>query len=226
MTIEAKDEVKKKITKRPIMRVFPRRLEEKGGTVDDKLHGSKYVGNDRVDTETIIEEVVADAAPDVQQTKKVEIEKISDVQVKVFKSEVVIESSVDNKLSRTYATGKRKNAVARVWLSGGSGRILVNGRSLSDYLKRPILEVLVSMPFAVTNTQNQFDVSCSVTGGGLSGQAGAIRHAIARAMTIRNFEAYRGELKLAGLLTRDPRVVERKKPGLKKARKGQVFSKR
>ncbi|MDR2778258.1 MAG: 30S ribosomal protein S9 [Rickettsiales bacterium] len=127
---------------------------------------------------------------------------------------------------RVYATGKRKNAVARVWLKKGDGKILINGRSVDEYIKRPILEVMINTPFAVTSTAGQFDVNCFVSGGGLSGQAGAIRHAIARAMTIYSVEAYRKELKSAGFLTRDPRVVERKKPGLKKARKGQVFSKR
>ncbi|MDR2077606.1 MAG: 30S ribosomal protein S9 [Rickettsiales bacterium] len=129
-------------------------------------------------------------------------------------------------MNRIYATGKRKNAVARVWISRGDGKISINGRSTIDYLRRPILEALVNRPFTVTNTQNQFDAKCFALGGGLSGQAGAIGHAIAKAMVVYNTEAYRKELKLAGLLTRDPRIVERKKPGLKKARKGQVFSKR
>ncbi|MDR1494849.1 MAG: 30S ribosomal protein S9 [Rickettsiales bacterium] len=131
-----------------------------------------------------------------------------------------------DKLGRVYATGKRKDAIARVWLWKGSGNISVNDVQVAEYFKRPILEVMVNVPFAVTNTQGQFDVTCFVKGGGLSGQAGAVKHAIAKAMFVHNPEAYRGELKSVGLLTRDPRVVERKKPGLKKARKGQVFSKR
>ncbi|MDR2777691.1 MAG: 30S ribosomal protein S9 [Rickettsiales bacterium] len=127
---------------------------------------------------------------------------------------------------RVYATGKRKDAVARVWLYRGNGNIIVNNIGALEYFRRPILEVMVNVPFTVTNTQGQFDVTCFVNGGGLSGQAGALKHAIAKAMLAHNPEAYRTELKLSGLLTRDPRVVERKKPGLKKARKGQVFSKR
>ncbi|MDR1425480.1 MAG: 30S ribosomal protein S9 [Rickettsiales bacterium] len=127
---------------------------------------------------------------------------------------------------RTYATGKRKNAVAKVWLQKGGGNIVVNNLQVLEYFRRPILEVMINTPFAVTNTQNKFDVICSVRGGGLSGQAGALRHAIAKAMLAHNSEAYGTELKSSGLLTRDSRVVERKKPGLKKARKGQVFSKR
>ncbi|MDR3079030.1 MAG: 30S ribosomal protein S9 [Rickettsiales bacterium] len=131
-----------------------------------------------------------------------------------------------DRLGRVYATGKRKDAVARVWLWKGSGEIRVNNLRAADYFKRPILEVMVNVPFVTTSTQGQFDALCFVRGGGLSGQAGAVKHALAKAMLAHNPEAYRVELKSAGLLTRDPRVVERKKPGLKKARKGQVFSKR
>ncbi|MDR2760814.1 MAG: 30S ribosomal protein S9 [Rickettsiales bacterium] len=125
-----------------------------------------------------------------------------------------------------YATGKRKNAVAKVWLKKGKGEIIVNKKPVDEYIKRAILEVIIRTPFEVTKTDGAFDVVCQAIGGGLSGQAGAIRHGIAKALTLLNSEAYRGDLKRAGLLTRDSRVVERKKAGLKKARKGQVFSKR
>jgi len=108
----------------------------------------------------------------------------------------------------------------------GNGNISINGIEASKYLKRPILEVMVNVPFVVTETQGKYDVVCTVCGGGLSGQAGAIKHGIAKALNILNPEAYRKFLKSAGLLTRDSRIVERKKAGLKKARKGQVFSKR
>lgn len=128
--------------------------------------------------------------------------------------------------NKTYATGKRKNAVAKVWIVKGTGIFKINGIEAHDYLKRPLLEIVVNEPFAVTDTEGQFDVICQALGGGLSGQAGAIRHGIAKALNILNAVAYRDALKKAGLLTRDSRVVERKKAGLIKARKGQVFKRR
>ena len=126
---------------------------------------------------------------------------------------------------RAYATGKRKNAVARVWIKPGSGRMTVNGRDLAVYFARPVLRMLLSQPFAMCNRLNQYDVICSVTGGGLSGQAGAVRHGISRALT--HYEpALRSVLKQGGFLTRDSRVVERKKYGKRKARRSFQFSKR
>ena len=157
--------------------------------------------------------------------KDIEIKEISSNQVKMIKKTKTAKSKTDS-LDRTYATGKRKDAVARVWLKKGTGKIMINDTIASEYLKRPILEVIINTPFVVTETQEKFDVICTVCGGGLSGQAGAIKHGIAKALNELNAEAYRKELKLAGLLTRDSRTVERKKAGLKKARKGQVFSKR
>lgn len=156
--------------------------------------------------------------------KDIEIKEISSNQVKMIKK-TATKAKTDN-LNRTYATGKRKDAVARVWLKKGTGKIMINDTIASEYLKRPILEVIINIPFVVTETQEKFDVVCTVCGGGLSGQAGAIKHGIAKALNLLNTEAYRKDLKLAGLLTRDSRKVERKKAGLKKARKGQVFSKR
>lgn len=126
---------------------------------------------------------------------------------------------------RSYATGRRKDAVARVWVKPGSGRIVVNGRSLEQYLSRPVLRMLVNRPFSVANVSGQFDVMCTVNGGGLSGQAGAIRHGISRALTLFD-PALRASLKAAGFLTRDSRVVERKKYGKPKARRSFQFSKR
>ena len=157
--------------------------------------------------------------------KDIEIKEISSNQVKMIKKTKQAKSKTDS-LDRTYATGKRKDAVARVWLKKGTGKIMINDTIASEYLKRPILEVIINTPFVVTETQEKFDVICTVCGGGLSGQAGAIKHGISKALNELNAEAYRKELKLAGLLTRDSRTVERKKAGLKKARKGQVFSKR
>ena len=156
--------------------------------------------------------------------KKVEIKEISDNQVKIVKK-TTAEKTLD-KFERAYATGKRKNAIARVWIKKGEGKITINSKEASDYLKRPILFVIINTPFEVTDTSGKFDVICTVKGGGLSGQAGAIKHGIAKALETYNTTAYRKELKAAGLLTRDSRIVERKKAGLKKARKGQVFSRR
>jgi len=126
---------------------------------------------------------------------------------------------------RSYATGKRKNAVARVWVKPGAGRITVNGRESNVYFARPVLRMLIAQPFVVSNRVDQFDVVCTVVGGGLSGQAGAVRHGISRALTY--FEpGLRPVLKTGGFLTRDSRVVERKKYGKMKARRSYQFSKR
>jgi small subunit ribosomal protein S9 len=128
-------------------------------------------------------------------------------------------------LGRSYATGRRKNAVARVWIRPGKGDILVNNKKVVQYFARPVLRMLLTQPFLVADRYNQFDVFCTVTGGGLSGQAGAVRHGISRALP--NYEPeLRGILKVAGFLTRDPRVVERKKYGKMKARRSFQFSKR
>jgi small subunit ribosomal protein S9 len=128
-------------------------------------------------------------------------------------------------LGRSYATGRRKNAIARVWIKPGKGDITVNGRRVGVYFARPVLRMLLTQPFLVTDRYNQFDVFCTVNGGGLSGQAGAVRHGISRALT--HFEPdLRGLLKTAGFLTRDSRVVERKKYGKAKARRSFQFSKR
>jgi small subunit ribosomal protein S9 len=159
------------------------------------------------------------------RVREMEVKIVSNAQVKLLKK--TADENVSNSLKeRFYATGKRKNAVARVWIKKGTGTIMVNGLKCSKYFKRPLLNTMVFMPFMVTQTMGQFDVLCTVEGGGLSGQAGAARQALAKAMVVYNSQAYRKELKIAGLLTRDSRKVERKKPGLKKARKDQVFSKR
>ncbi|HUZ63516.1 MAG TPA: 30S ribosomal protein S9 [Acetobacteraceae bacterium] len=126
---------------------------------------------------------------------------------------------------RSYATGRRKNAVARVWIKPGKGEILVNGKKAAQYFARPVLRMLITQPFLVADRYNQFDVICTVVGGGLSGQAGAVRHGISRALTYYEPDL-RGILKVAGFLTRDSRVVERKKYGRAKARRSFQFSKR
>jgi small subunit ribosomal protein S9 len=126
---------------------------------------------------------------------------------------------------RSYATGKRKNAIARVWIKPGSGRVNVNGRDIEVYFARPVLRMLINQPFQAANRDGQYDVMCTVKGGGLSGQAGAVRHGISKALT--GFEpALRPALKSGGFLTRDSRVVERKKYGRAKARRSFQFSKR
>ena len=128
-------------------------------------------------------------------------------------------------LGRSYATGRRKNAIARVWIKPGKGEISVNGKRVTQYFARPVLRMLINQPFLVADRYNQFDVFCTVNGGGLSGQAGALRHGISRALTYYEPDL-RGILKVAGFLTRDSRVVERKKYGKAKARRSFQFSKR
>jgi small subunit ribosomal protein S9 len=126
---------------------------------------------------------------------------------------------------RAYATGKRKNAVARVWVKPGPGKIVINTREIAVYFARPVLRMLIQQPLVATNRNGQYDIVCTVSGGGLSGQAGAVRHGISKALL--NFEPeLRGALKHAGFLTRDSRVVERKKYGKAKARRSFQFSKR
>lgn len=126
---------------------------------------------------------------------------------------------------RAYATGKRKDAVARVWIKPGSGRVTVNGREFERYFARPVLRMIIQQPLETAQRLGQYDVTCTVKGGGLSGQAGAVRHGLSKALT--HFEPeLRGPLKIAGFLTRDARVVERKKYGRRKARRSFQFSKR
>ncbi|HEY8269187.1 MAG TPA: 30S ribosomal protein S9 [Xanthobacteraceae bacterium] len=130
-----------------------------------------------------------------------------------------------DKQGRAYATGKRKNAVARVWIKPGAGKVTINTRSIEVYFARPVLRMMIQQPFVAVNRTGQYDVNCTVSGGGLSGQAGALRHGISRALV--NFEPeLRGALKKGGFMTRDSRVVERKKYGRKKARRSFQFSKR
>ena len=128
-------------------------------------------------------------------------------------------------LGRSYATGKRKNAVARVWLKAGSGKIIVNGKEFTEYFARPVLQMILRQPIFAAARDGQFDIIATVAGGGLSGQAGAVRHGLSKALTY--FEpGLRSVLKKGGFLTRDSRVVERKKYGKAKARRSFQFSKR
>ncbi|SDF75828.1 SSU ribosomal protein S9P [Limimonas halophila] len=134
------------------------------------------------------------------------------------------EPQIDD-FGRSYATGKRKQAVARVWIKPGSGQMQVNGKTLENYFVRPVLRMMIGQPFRAAGRDNEFDVYCTVTGGGLSGQAGAIRHGVAKALS-RYEPSLRPVLKQGGYLTRDARRVERKKYGRTKARRSFQFSKR
>jgi len=136
----------------------------------------------------------------------------------------VYEQEIDAQ-GRAYATGKRKNAVARVWLKPGPGKIQVNGKDHSEYFARPVLRMLLEQPLIAAGRKGQYDLVCTVSGGGLSGQAGAVRHGLSKALT-RYEPELRGVLKKGGFLTRDSRVVERKKYGRRKARRSFQFSKR
>ena len=134
------------------------------------------------------------------------------------------ESNLDSK-NRSYATGKRKNSIARVWLKKGEGKISINGKSLDKYFTRPVLQMIVNQPLETIQSTGTYDIMATVSGGGLSGQAGALIHGISKALSLFEPEL-RKSLKLAGLLTRDSRTVERKKYGKAKARKSFQFSKR
>jgi small subunit ribosomal protein S9 len=137
----------------------------------------------------------------------------------------VIREPKRDDFGRSYATGKRKDAVARVWIKPGSGKVMVNGKEMNSYFARPVLQMILRQPFQVAGVEDQFDVNATVKGGGLSGQAGAVKHGISKALQLYE-PALRGALKSAGFLTRDSRVVERKKYGKRKARRSFQFSKR
>ena len=132
---------------------------------------------------------------------------------------------VRDQLGRSYATGKRKDAVARVWIKPGSGKVTVNGKDIDSYFQRPVLQMILKQPFQITDREGQFDVMATVKGGGLSGQAGAVKHGVSKALQFYE-PGLRAVLKAAGFLTRDSRTVERKKYGRAKARKSFQFSKR
>ena len=149
-------------------------------------------------------------------------------ELKDLKAEAPVEAKREPKkdaFGRSYATGKRKDAVARVWLKMGSGKIEVNGKDSVAYFGRPVLQMIINQPFVATAREGQFDVVCTVCGGGLSGQAGAVRHGISRCLDLIEPELHK-VLRQGGFLTRDSRAVERKKAGRSKARKRYQFSKR
>ena len=160
-----------------------------------------------------------------------DIKSLDELKSVVSGEEVTVEAAVTpreqkrDSLGRSYATGKRKDAVARVWIKPGSGRVMVNGREMSVYFARPVLQMVLRQPFEIASVTGQFDVMATVKGGGLSGQAGAVKHGISKALQLYE-PSLRGVLKAAGFLTRDSRVVERKKYGRRKARRSFQFSKR
>ena len=137
----------------------------------------------------------------------------------------VIREPKRDDFGRSYATGKRKDAIARVWIKPGSGKVMVNGKEMNSYFARPVLQMILRQPFQVAGVEDQFDVNATVKGGGLSGQAGAVKHGISKALQLYE-PSLRGALKSVGFLTRDSRVVERKKYGKRKARRSFQFSKR
>jgi len=190
------------------------------------------------DEPSVMEEALAEAQK-LQNEKKMEENTSSeneadqvtglsldtDDKQQVEQPETIEYRQIVDEQGRSYSTGKRKDATARVWLKPGSGKIEINGRQLETYFARPVLRMLIHQPFEVANRKNQFDVYSTVKGGGLSGQAGAVRHGIAKALTLFEPEL-RDPLKKGGFLTRDSRVVERKKYGRRKARRSFQFSKR
>ncbi len=182
------------------------------------------------DLKDMVEEKAAKDAAEAAGEAAVPAEEGSDAPAGALAGDVtaaaatVAEPKIDEQ-GRSYATGKRKDAIARVWIKPGPGKITVNGRDQETYFARPVLRMVLNQPFAVTEREGQYDVVCSVKGGGLSGQAGAVKHGISKALTYYE-PALRGVLKKEGFLTRDSRVVERKKYGRRKARRSFQFSKR
>ncbi|WP_042248200.1 30S ribosomal protein S9 [Paracoccus sp. PAMC 22219] len=149
---------------------------------------------------------------------------VSGTPAAVVEAAINREPQIDN-LGRSYATGKRKDAVARVWIKPGSGKVVVNGKDVNAYFARPVLQMILKQPFEVAGVVGQYDVHATVKGGGLSGQAGAVKHGVSQALQLHQ-PHLRAALKAAGFLTRDSRVVERKKYGKAKARRSFQFSKR
>ena len=159
-----------------------------------------------------------------------DMKSLGDLETVATSSEAIVESTIVREpkrddFGRSYATGKRKDAIARVWIKPGSGKVVVNGKEMNSYFARPVLQMILRQPFQVAGVEDQFDVNATVKGGGLSGQAGAVKHGISKALQLYE-PSLRGALKAAGFLTRDSRVVERKKYGKRKARRYFQFSKR
>lgn len=174
--------------------------DKKTETVSDLKDLGQAVKDDAKATEAKADDTSAEAAPEKREPKL-------------------------DKLGRSYATGRRKDAVARVWLKKGSGKIIVNGKDQTNYFSRKTHQLIMNQPFLIVNAAGHYDITCTVKGGGLSGQAGAVRHGISRAL--ENYDpALRAPLKKASMLTRDDRIVERKKVGKHKARRSKQWAKR
>ncbi|WP_279351045.1 30S ribosomal protein S9 [Erythrobacter litoralis] len=186
----------------------PGEAATKGATADNQGADAKSSVSDLAD--------LKDIAGNAPQGDSAEIARTADVPLR--------EQELD-KQGRAYATGRRKDATARVWLKPGSGKVTVNGKDQEVYFARPTLRLIIDQPFAITERQGQYDVVATVTGGGLSGQAGAVKHGISQALA-KYEPTLRSTVKAAGFLTRDSRVVERKKYGRAKARRSFQFSKR
>ena len=159
-----------------------------------------------------------------------DMKSLGDLETASTSSEATVETTIVREpkrddFGRSYATGKRKDAIARVWIKPGSGKVVVNGKEMNSYFARPVLQMILRQPFQVAGVEDQFDVNATVKGGGLSGQAGAVKHGISKALQLYE-PSLRAALKSAGFLTRDSRVVERKKYGKRKARRSFQFSKR
>ena len=159
-----------------------------------------------------------------------DIKSLGDLETVATSAEAIVETTIVREpkrddFGRSYATGKRKDAIARVWIKPGSGKVVVNGKEMNSYFARPVLQMILRQPFQVAGVEDQFDVNATVKGGGLSGQAGAVKHGISKALQLYE-PSLRGAFKSAGFLTRDSRVVERKKYGKRKARRSFQFSKR
>lgn len=173
----------------------------------------------KAESEAAAPAAATEAAPEAQATEAAPAAQVPEAEPVALRPQIL------DKQGRAYATGRRKDAVARVWLKPGSGKITVNGRDQSVYFARPTLRLVINQPFDVAERRDQYDVVATVKGGGLSGQAGAVKHGIAQALT-RYEPALRTTVKRAGFLTRDSRAVERKKYGRAKARRSFQFSKR
>lgn len=176
------------------------------------------VKTDLADLKELAGDVVVDAPAAVEG-------EVAEEAVEIIVSTMPLREQILDKQGRAYATGRRKDAVARVWLQPGKGKIIVNGREQEVYFARPTLRLVLNQVFAITDREGQYDVNVTVKGGGLSGQAGAVKHGISQALT-KYEPALRATVKAAGFLTRDSRKVERKKYGKAKARKSFQFSKR
>ena len=206
----AKKETAKKETAKKTTKKATTKKETAVKTVVEKKV-SKVAKKSLEDLKTVVKDEKAIETP--KEVKEVKVEVAAKREPK------------KDKFGRSQATGKKKNAIARVFVKLGKGKITVNDRDMKDYFPRPVLQMIITQPFVVTNRMGEFDVVCTATGGGLSGQAYALRHGISRALDLFEPELH-SALKKAGFLTRDSRVVERKKPGLSKARKRFQFSKR